>query len=84
MFETTRDLSKNRNLRFVRAPRSGVLRLSTGCKLRCMCATECSRDWTSHMGGIAAIDITEALVSSAVVAAIVGGMSSFLTQRYRL
>jgi hypothetical protein len=36
------------------------------------------------MGGIAAIDITEALVSSAVVAAIVGGMSSFLTQRYRL
>jgi hypothetical protein len=36
------------------------------------------------MGGIAAIDITEALVSSAVVAAIVGGLSSFLTQRYRL
>jgi uncharacterized membrane-anchored protein len=34
------------------------------------------------MGGIAAIDITEALVSSAVVAAIVGGLSSFLTQRY--
>jgi hypothetical protein len=30
---------------------------------------------------IAAIDFTEALVSSAVVAAIVGGLSSFLTQR---
>jgi hypothetical protein len=33
---------------------------------------------------IAAIDITGALVSSAVVAAIVGGLSSFLTQRYLL
>jgi len=33
---------------------------------------------------IAAIDVTGALVSSAVVAAIVGGLSSFLTQRYLL
>jgi hypothetical protein len=32
----------------------------------------------------AAVDITGALVSSAVVAAIVGGLSSFLTQRYLL
>jgi hypothetical protein len=36
------------------------------------------------MAGIAALDITGALVSSAVVAAIVGGLSSFLTQRYLL
>jgi hypothetical protein len=36
------------------------------------------------MAEIAAVDITGALVSSAVVAAIVGGLSSFLTQRYLL
>jgi hypothetical protein len=33
---------------------------------------------------LAAIDLTGALVSSAVVAAIVGGLSSFITQRYLL
>jgi hypothetical protein len=36
------------------------------------------------MAEVAAVDITGALVSSAVVAAIVGGLSSFLTQRYLL
>jgi len=36
------------------------------------------------MSGIAAVDITGVLLSSAVVAAIVGGLSSFLTQRYLL
>lgn len=36
------------------------------------------------MTEIAAVDITGALVSSAVVAAIVGGLSSFLAQRYLL
>jgi hypothetical protein len=33
---------------------------------------------------IGAIDLTEALVSSAVIAAVVGGLTSFLTQRYLL